>query len=155
MKLSLSVFLLLTFAISAWAEEQWLITPEEAKREAGWEAESPLPKNIRTRVYIGRNGPDISLITPTSTADPLISPFPIHIAFKAKEGATIKPESFMALYGFKKFDITERLTRRAKIEPEGITIENAAIPAGSHRLILRIIDDRGGQSIIEIRFAVQ
>jgi hypothetical protein len=138
----------------AWAEPNWLITPDEVNQEAVWRASNPEPVMFRPKnVSPGR--PVIEMVAPASLAEPIKTPFPIRIAFKAKDGATIKPETFQALYGFLKIDITERLTGKAKVTREGIDVESAAIPSGNHRLVLRVSDDKDRQGETEIRFSVQ
>lgn len=137
----------------AWAEPNWLVTPQEAVQDAAWGASHPAPPKMRTR-GLAPGTPDINVIAPASLKEPLKAPFPIRLAFKAKDGATIKPESFRALYGFLKIDITDRLAGRAKIGPEGIEVDKANIPAGNHRLVLRVSDDRDRDSEVELKFAV-
>ena len=136
------------------AGPNWLVSPEEVRQEAAWEASHVLPVRSKTRA-LTVGGPDIDLLAPASLAAPLKAPFPIRLAFKARDGATIKPESFRALYGFLKIDITERLVSRAKIGPGGIEVDKADIPAGNHRLTLRISDDRERQTETEVRFSVE
>ena len=139
---------------AALAEQNWLVTPDEVKQEAVWEENNPAARTFRTRAFL-EDSPDIILVTPVSLLEPLKAPFPIHVSFKAKDGAIVKPESFRVLYGFLKIDITERLASRARIGTEGASVENADIPAGNHRLVLRVSDDRGRQGETELRFSVQ
>ena len=54
-----------------------------------------------------------------------------------------KPESFRALYGAFRVDITSRLLQVAKLSAEGLTVEAASLPVGSHRIFLEIEDSVG------------
>lgn len=139
---------------TAFAEPNWLVSPDEVKQDAAWVGKHGAPVAYRTRAF-APGVPEISVVSPASVSEPLKAPFPIKVTFKAKEGATIKPDSFRALYGFLKVDITDRLAGRAKVGPEGLTVESADIPAGNHRLMLRVSDDRDRQAETEIRFSVQ
>jgi hypothetical protein len=141
-------------AAAGWAEPAWLVTPDEVKQDAVWAQKNPAAEEFSPRAF-APGAPDISMVSPASLAEPLKAPFPIRISFKAQDGAAIKPESFRALYGFMKVDITERLAGRAKVGPEGISVDSANIPAGNHRLFLRVSDDRDRQGETEIRFTVQ
>ncbi|MDD5248756.1 MAG: hypothetical protein PHY45_07215 [Rhodocyclaceae bacterium] len=141
-------------AAAALAQPTWLVTPDEARQDAAWAQQHPAADEFTTRAF-APGAPDISMVSPASLAEPLKAPFPIRIVFKAQDGATIKPESFRALYGFLKVDITERLAGRAKVGPEGISVDSANIPAGNHRIVLRVSDDRDRQGETEIRFTVQ
>jgi hypothetical protein len=136
------------------ANPTWLVTPDEVNQETAWRAVNPEPLMLRPK-NVPPGKPDIAMVTPAVLADPLKTPFPIRIAFKAKDGAVIKPETFRALYGFLKVDITERLTGKAKVTMEGINVESAAIPSGSHRLVLRVSDDKNREGEAEIRFTVE
>ncbi|MGE5467098.1 MAG: hypothetical protein ACM3Y9_06710 [Ignavibacteria bacterium] len=144
----------LACASSAWAEPQWLVTPDDMRQEAAWVRQNPGATQFRTRAFTP-GSPEIVVVSPASLTEPLKAPFPIRVSFKPKEGAAVKPETFRALYGFMKIDITERLTGRAKVGAEGIHVESANIPAGSHRLFLRVSDDRDREAETEIRFTVQ
>ncbi len=139
---------------TALADPNWLISPEEVKQNAAWVGKHGEPVAYKTRAF-SPGQPEISVVSPAAVSEPLKAPFPIRVTFKAKEGATIKPDSFRALYGFLKVDITDRLASRAKIGPDGISVESADIPAGNHRLMLRVSDDRDRQAETEIRFSVQ
>lgn len=158
MNTKLSKCLALAFVIctsAAWAgEPAWLVTPDEVREDATWAQKHPGAGEFAAKAFVP-GAPAIAMVSPASLTEPLKAPFPIHISFKAQEGATIKPESFRALYGFLKVDITERLAGRTKIAPDGINVERADIPAGNHRILLRISDDRDRQGETEIKFSVQ
>lgn len=137
------------------AEPTWLITPDEVQQDSAAAPKTERKSGVfRTRA-IPTSAPEIAVTAPVSLGEPLKAPFPIRVAFKAKDGAAIKPESFRAYYGFLKVDITERLAGKAQVTADGISVENANIPSGSHKLTLRVTDDRDRQAETEIRFSVQ
>ena len=71
------------------------------------------------------------------------SPLRLEIAFKAPADARIVPASFRLLYGVLKIDLTERLQRHARLNEAGVLIEETAVPQGTHRVIVRVADDKG------------
>ena len=82
------------------------------------------------------------------------SPVAIEVRFKPVAGKTIDPASFKLYYGAFKIDVTDRLLKTAKVTPTGFSIDNLDIPAGSHRLVMRVGDDAGAVGIKEIKFTV-
>lgn len=136
------------------ADSNWLITPQEVSHETAWVEAHPSAMRMSAKVP-SAGSPDIDLVAPTNLEDPIKAPFPIHLVFKAKDGATIKPGTFRILYGFLKIDITDRLAGHAKVGPDGIEVKSADIPAGNHHLITRITDDRGRQGETDFEFTVK
>ena len=55
----------------------------------------------------------------------------------------VRPETFKALYGRLRIDITQRLLNATKVTAQGITVKDATLPQGSHRLLLSIEDTEG------------
>ena len=53
------------------------------------------------------------------------------------------PDSFRVLYGVLKIDLTERLQAHARLSESGVVVEGAQMPQGTHRLLLRVADDKG------------
>jgi len=51
--------------------------------------------------------------------------------------------AFRVLYGLLKIDLTERLQRQARLSERGLVVEAARMPQGTHRLLLRVADDKG------------
>lgn len=98
--------------------------------------------------------PVIELQTP-KLQDTLKAPFAIHLVFKAAEDAEVVPDSFKVLYGFLKLDITERITQHAKPTKDGLSVEQANIPAGSHKLLLQIRDSKNRQAEKTMSFNVE
>ena len=65
--------------------------------------------------------------------------------------SAVRPETFKALYGRLRIDITQRLLSATTITTQGITVKEASLPKGSHRLLLSIEDTEGrqGQKVLE------
>ena len=103
----------------------------------------------------GLSAPRIEVLRPDIGAGGLLSsPIPVEVRFHAGPGAKIVRESFRAFYGFFRLDVTERLLAHAEVTAQGIRVEDAQMPAGSHRLVLRIEDDRAGVGERELRFDI-
>ena len=86
--------------------------------------------------------PNIDLVTPKLDGA-IISPTPIKMRFEAKSPSTIKPDTFKVFYGSFQIDITERLLGSSKVGSNGFSIQEAALPKGSHKLTLNIQDSEG------------
>jgi hypothetical protein len=99
--------------------------------------------------------PTIRILSPTAAGDALKAPLRLELRFVAAPGSRIVPESFRALYGLLKLDITERLRRHAQVSESGVIAEHAMLPAGSHRLYLQVADDQGRFFERELRFRVE
>lgn len=132
------------------AEPDWLVTPDEVARlRAGAGAPLWLPK-------VAANAPMIQVLQPAPAGDaPLASPLAIELAFRAAADAAIDVASFRIFYGTFSIDVTQRLLKSVAVKPEGLRVERAAIPAGSHRLVLQIADMLGRTSTRELRFSVR
>lgn len=103
-----------------------LVTAEEAKAAAQHQSEW-VPKAISPP-----DAPQIELLQP-SLQGVVKVPTPIMVRFKATSPAVIKPESFKALYGFMRLDITKKLLGAAKITEQGIEVAAAQLPSGRHQ----------------------
>ena len=127
--------------------EDWLVTPEEAKKEAVMQADGVV---FRGRSATVPNSPQISLVKPSNKY--VKAPFDIVVSFVANEGAKIDPASFKVLYGFFKMDITRRVAQQASVSGEGVIISHANIPSGKHQLLLNVTDsmNRTGEAEIQI-----
>ena len=146
-RLSLAGLTHLSLALRpAWAAEDApfdLITAAEAQRDAT----EPVPP--RTRAMLGpasaaqAMAPTIMIIAPDMASSPLSSPLRIEVAFKAQPDAHIVPSTFRLLYGVLKIDLTERVNKRATIRESGVVVDQARVPDGTHRLIVRVGDDKG------------
>jgi len=129
-----------------------LVTPVEAQASAAYdEVHPPVPFVARS---IDPLGPRIDIVSPDLAAA-LQSPMAILVKFQAAGGAEILPTSFRARYGAFRIDITDRLLKAAKVTKEGIHVERAELPTGSHRLFLTIEDNAQRTAEREVRFTVQ
>ena len=156
------VFVVLTCLAAAMAGQPralegpaW-ITPDQIEREHRYLLEHGLqfdelaPSSMTRSIAI----PRIRVIAPELAADPITTPVRIELAFSTSSDARILPESFRVLYGFLRVDVTEKVRASARLSETGLVAENAAIPAGSHRLFVSISDDKGRTSEEELRFRV-
>lgn len=98
--------------------------------------------------------PAIEIVRPVVKEGKVASPMAIEVRFKPMTGKMIDPASFKLYYGAFKIDVTDRLLKTAKVTPTGFSIDNLDIPAGSHRLVMRVGDDAGAVGIKEIKFTV-
>lgn len=94
--------------------------------------------------------PAIEIVRPVVKEGKVASPVAIEVRFKPVSGKTIDPASFKLYYGAFKLDVTDRLLKTAKVTPNGFSIDKVDIPAGSHRLVMKVADDTGAAGIKEI-----
>lgn len=129
-----------------------LVTLQEAQASAAHDAANP-PARFAVR-SIDPLGPRIEIVSP-DLASALQSPLAIVVKFQAVGGAEIIPESFRAQYGAFRIDITDRLLKATKVTKDGINVERAELPSGSHRLLLKVEDNVQRITEREVRFTVQ
>jgi hypothetical protein len=126
-----------------------LVTEEEVKKYKGDEAAFLIP------LAASPGGiPAIEVVNPQIMAGPVPSPVSIELTFRT-DGTPVDIKSFQALYGGFKFDITDRILEKARVTASGLSIENAEIPKGTHRLFLAISDVKGRRTDRELRIQVQ
>jgi hypothetical protein len=144
-----AVLLLALASRYALAADVVLVTEAEVAREASYAATAPEPV---ARAAPPPGAPRIEVRSPAKL-EGLKAPFPIHLEFTAREGAEVLPSTFRVYDGLLKLDITDRVVQRVRVEKNGIAIEEAAIPAGSHRLFLQIRDslDRVGETALSFQ----
>ncbi len=121
-----------------------LVTEDEALRDvrAGGGA-ATLPRSRGVPQPPGPGGvPAIEVVTPAGEAT-VNSPLRLEVIFRPAPDARIVPDSFRVLYGLLKIDLTERLQRQARVSDRGVVVEGARMPQGTHRLLLRVADDKG------------
>lgn len=128
----------------------WLITPDEAKKEALIQADGVV---YRGRTASVPNCPLISLVKPGTNF--VKAPFDIVVSFAASDGARIDPASFKVLYGFFRMDITSRVMQQAKVSGDGVVISHANIPSGKHQLLLNVTDSMNRTGEAEIQIVVE
>ena len=123
-----------------------LITPEEAR--AGRDDGGPIRRSLGDNTL-----PRIEIVEPRE-APTIPTPVTIRLRFQPAPDAPLDPSSFRATYGALGLDITDRLLRQARLDATGLLVENAGIPAGSHRVTLRIADRAGRRAERTFRFTV-
>lgn len=112
-----------------------LITEEEAAK----------PDAPHGHYEIGRvlnNGPEIKVLTPKMNEENA-SPVQIHILFVTQNGGEVDLSTLKVEYlKFFTIDLTERVLPYAS--KEGVKIEDAKLPSGTHKLRVTIADTAGG-----------
>jgi hypothetical protein len=98
--------------------------------------------------------PRIEFVAP-DLKRPIAVPTKIELRFLSNAPAEPKPETFKALYGAFKIDITQRLIGLAKVTKEGISVSDAALPSGKHQLLLLLTDTLGREAQQVVSFTVQ
>jgi hypothetical protein len=101
-----------------------------------------------------KDAPVIELLVP-NLQSPIYSPTAIEVKFVPKSPASIKPETFKAYYGTFQIDITERLLGVAKVAAQGITVKEAALPKGDHKITLNVEDSEGRVGSKVVTFEVK
>ena len=136
-----------------------LVTPGEVAHDAALArtAQSQasakvVPKSAARNLAF--DAPVIQIVAPTIHG-PLKTPFPIRVSFQAPAGANINPATFKIFYGLFKLDITERVTKKAKVTAMGIEVEDANIPNGNHKLTLQVADTQGRVGETSLSFVVE
>jgi hypothetical protein len=140
-------FLLTMSALTAYATPQILVTSQELA------ASENAPAFFQPKSVPEKDAPKIDVTVPDLTQS-LASPMPIQLNFSAVSPATIKPGSFKVLYGALQFDITQRLLSSAKVTPQGISMQEASLPRGKHKLHLSVEDSNGRKGYRTIEFQV-
>ena len=132
------LIVLSAMAVSASSSRAFtLVSPDEVARERA----RGDPPALRGGAKGDIGGPEIVLVTPRGL-ETVPSPLDIELRFLPKAPAKIIRDSLRASYGFFGFDVTERLTRNAKVTASGILAKTADLPAGSHSITIEISDDR-------------
>jgi len=136
-----------TLTLNLYAQPLMLVTEAEAKAsiEAGG---LPTPRSSPQP-----GAPRIELLSP-DVKKPISVPTKIEVKFSGNPPAEPKPETFKALYGAFKIDITQRLLGVAKVTKEGIQVTDASLPSGKHQLLLSLTDTLGRESQQVISFIV-
>lgn len=134
---------LLSFSIVASAVEL-LVSPDEAQ------ASQDAPPEFTPKAAPMPGAPTIEVMSPTLLG-PIPSPTPIQLKFSAKAPATVKSESFKVQYGAFQIDITKRLLSVATVNEDGVSVKEAALPKGKHKLHLFVEDSagRGANRVLE------
>ena len=128
-----------------------LVTEQEMKQSGSTQSDNSLLDGAMDPLTVR---PSIEVRRPQLLAQPLTAPLAIELSFLPAD-APILPDSFRAYYGNLKLNITDRILKKVKVFPEGIRIEDAEIPSGSHRILLVIEDQKGRRGERELRFTVK
>jgi hypothetical protein len=128
-----------------------LVTPSEAREFQGEDGYyQPMP--LRPRAIV----PGVEILRPAPAPDLKVkSPFALAAQFKATGDAAIVPATFRVLYGAQKVDITERITKSARVTAEGFTLDQAQLPPGKHQLTLVVRDEKQRVAQRELRLEVE
>ncbi len=157
-------FLQLASSLTAWAwamrthakdEVVELLTLVESERELAFQQANPQllqeqqsreqspQRPRRSRGPEKEPGPRLRIAVPSSSSFPMPSPLRLKIQFEPEPGSKVVPDSFRLYYGLLRIDLTERVRKVALVTPEGVEIQNASLPPGTHRFIAQVSDDRG------------
>lgn len=123
-----------------------LVTPDEMNQS------NAADSGLRPRVVQIKDAPVIDLVSPKLPGD-VASPTSIELRFVPTPPATIRPETFKALYGTFGIDITTRITGSTQVTPSGIRVNEANLPKGKHRIQLMLEDSQGrvGSRLMEFQ----
>jgi hypothetical protein len=122
-----------------------LVSLEEMRASAS-AADALIP-----RAAVSPDAPQIDIVHPKLDS-PITSPTAIQLVFHPSSSSVVRPETFKVLYGRLRVDITQRLTQVAKVTAEGVNINEASLPKGTHRLLLSIEDQQGRQGMKSLDF---
>ncbi len=126
-----------------------LVTEVEAQREAAAGPAPVLPTPSRSLPVPAsgpvppRQTPGIEVLAPAADGRAVRSPLRLQVVFLPPVDARIVPGSFRILYGLLKLDVTERLQPHARLSEGGVVVEQAQVPQGTHRLFVRVADEKG------------
>lgn len=98
--------------------------------------------------------PQIELIRP-QLGTVIHSPTAIEIRFRTAPGSQARPESFRIFYGRLRLDITDRVVQNAAVSREGLSVAQASLPKGQHRLLLSIEDTQNRTGQTQLDFQIQ
>ena len=133
-------------------------TPFELVTETEYKVDAAAPRVPRTRSIKAlppAGAPSIQVLAPSLGGAAIGSPLRIAVSFKPVAGARILPATFRVLYGVLKIDLTERVSKYATVNEDGAVIDQAKVPSGQHRLLLRVADDKGNLGEQELLFRVE
>lgn len=129
-----------------------LVTEAEAKVDA---AAPRLPRTRSLKTTPPPGSPAIQVLAPSLDGGAIGSPLRIAVSFKPVAGSRILPGTFRVMYGVLKIDLTDRVSKYATVSEDGAVIDQAKMPSGQHRLLLRVADDKGNLGEQELLFRVE
>jgi hypothetical protein len=99
-------------------------------------------------------GPTINLLQPAPQTKPLKSPFKLKLNFKAHGGGNIDGSSVEVFY-VKDPDINITSRVSAGITPQGLDLDDVALPPGHHRVKVRVADQDGRITELVLKLDVE
>ena len=131
-----------------------LVSEADLQRELQYQRSLPKDEIDELPMVTRSRFPAIRVLAPEVDAPHLTAPLRLQVTFETSSDARILPQTFRALYGMLKLDITETLRRNAQLSEKGLLAESAGLPVGAHRLFLQVADDSGRFTERELRFRV-
>jgi hypothetical protein len=125
----------LLLSLHSWADSL-LVTHEEMRQS------NAADTGLSSKAVQMIGAPVIELVMPKLPGE-VGSPTPIELRFIATPPSTIRPETFKALYGTFGLDITSRITGSTQVTSSGISVKEASLPKGKHRIQLLLEDSEG------------
>jgi hypothetical protein len=101
-----------------------------------------------------KDAPLIELSSPKLPAL-VSSPTPIELKFQSTPPSSVKPETFKVLYGSFEIDITKRILNVAKVTDTGVSVQEANLPKGKHKLLMVVEDTAGRRGNRSIDFEIK
>jgi hypothetical protein len=128
---------------NAWS----LVTRQQLQRENVAPHEAAAPVTNRS------GAPTIRILEPDTTK-PIRSPVRIRVSFQAGANARILVNTLRVRYGFLGIDITRRILAHATPTSSGVSVENAELPRGHHRVTVQIADNLNRVGVQSFEFNV-
>jgi hypothetical protein len=102
------------------------------------------------------NAPTITVVKPDHSA-PIQPPVDIEVRFAPAPGASVDLASLKIMYGFMKFDITQRILQAPGVEVSaaGLKASGAQMPSGTHKLLIQLADNLGRTARQPVEFTVK
>ena len=113
-----------------------LVTRQQLQRENAAPHEQAAPGPTQS------GSPTIRIEEPDITR-PVRSPVRIRISFQAAANARIVVNSLRVRYGFLGIDITRRILAHARPTASGVSVDDAELPRGRHKVTIQIADNMG------------
>jgi hypothetical protein len=117
-------------------------------------SEAALPANPQLSRERGiSRGPTVLIVSPAPEAGLLKSPLSLKIRFESHGGSQIDVETVLLTYMKEpEIDLTQRI--KPFIAPNGIDVEDADVPPGTHTLRVNVKDSEGRAGLAEFTFSV-
>ncbi len=143
------IITLLIFGLSATAFAGQLLVSVDEMNTSNNEKPPFTAKSVAPK-----DAPLIELSAPKLSA-PVSSPTHIELKFQPTPPSSVKPETFKVLYGSFEIDITKRILNLAKVTDTGVSVQEANLPKGKHKLLMVVEDTAGRRGNRSIDFEVK